>query len=65
MFDHFFPSDETRDAPSDPGGPDRMGSFYRAESPRPDTGSLLAEIGMPAHQIRSFIATRATTGAEG
>ena len=40
MFDRTFPSDETRDAPSDPGGPDSFGPFCHAETPRPDTVAL-------------------------
>ena len=44
MFDRTFPSDETRNDLSDPGSPNGMGTFYRAEAPRPDTGALLAVI---------------------
>ena len=37
MFDRTFPSDETRNDLSDPVSPNGMGTFYRAEAPRPDT----------------------------
>ena len=47
MFDRTFPSDETHDDLSDPGSPNGMGTFYRTETPRPDTVALLAELGMP------------------
>ena len=62
MFDHTFPASEPHDAPSDPGGPDGMGQFYRAETPRPDTGALLAELGMPAHAIRTYVPSQAGIG---
>ena len=29
--------------------------FCHAEAPRPDTGALLAEIGMPSHAIRTYV----------
>ena len=44
MFDRTFPSDETHDAPSDPGAPNGIGLFCRTETTRPDTGALLAVI---------------------
>ena len=44
MFDHTLQSDETRDDLSDPGGPDGFGPFCHTETPRPDTGALLAVI---------------------
>ena len=62
MFDHTFPPSEPRDGPP---ASDGYGAFCPSEKPRHDTGALLAEIGMPAHQIRSFIATQATIGADG
>ena len=46
MFDRTFPSDETHNDLSDPGSPNGMGTFYRAKAPRPDTGALLAELGI-------------------
>ena len=62
MLDHTFsPSKPHDDLPASDG----INTFYHSEKPRPDTGALLAEIGMPAHEIRTFIATQATTGADG
>ena len=61
----IFPTSEPHDAPSDPGCPNGMSTFSRAETSRPDTSALLAEIGMPSHAIRGFIASRATTGSDG
>ena len=65
MSNRTFPTIEPRDAPSDTENPNGMGTFYRAETSRPDTTALLAEIGMPSHAIRGFIASRATTGSDG
>ena len=65
MFDRTFPTSEPHDAPSDPGGPDGMGTFYRAETPRPDTSALLAELGMPAHAIRTYVPSQAGIGSDG
>ena len=65
MFDRTFPSDETRDAPSDPGGPDSFGPFCHAETPRPDTVALLGELGMPSHAIRTYVASPADIGSDG
>ena len=65
MPNRTFPTIEPRDATSDPEGPNGMGTFYRAETSRPDTTALLTEIGMPSHAIRGFIASRATTGSDG
>ena len=62
MFDHIFsPSEPHDDLPASDG----IGAFCPSGKPRHDTGALLAEIGMPAHQIRSFIATQATIGPDG
>ena len=65
MFDRTFPSNETRNDRSDPGSPNGMGTFYRAETLRPDTGALLAELGMPSHAIRSYVASQAGIGSDG
>ena len=65
MFDRTFPSDETRDAPSDPGGLNGFGPFCHTETPRPDTGALLAELGMPAHAIRTYVPSQAGIGSDG
>ena len=65
MFDRTFPSHETCNDLSDPGDPNGMGTFYRAEAPRPDTGALLAELGMPSHAIRTFIPSQAGIGSDG
>ena len=62
MFDHTFSTSEPHD---DLPASDGMGAVCHSEKPRPDTGALLAEIGMPGHEIRSFIATQATIGADG
>ena len=65
MFDRTFPSDETHNDLSDPGSPNGMGTFYRAEAQRPDTGALLAELGMPSHAIRTFVPSQAGIGSDG
>ena len=39
--------------------------FYRAEAQRPDTGALLAEVGMPAHAIRTYVPSQAGIGSDG
>ena len=65
MFDRTFPSDETRNDLSDPGSPNGMGTFYRTETPRPDTVALLAELGMPSHAIRTFVPSQAGIGSDG
>ena len=54
-----------RDAPAGPGGPDGFGPFRHAETPRPDTDALLAEIGMPSHSIRTFVPSQAGIGSDG
>ena len=48
-----FNSDSTHDA--EPG--------YAA--PPPDTGALLAAVGLPAHAIREVLASRTYTGVDG
>ena len=65
MFERTFSSDESHAALSDPAGPDGIGLFCRAETPRPDTGALLAEVGMPAHAIRTFIPSQIGIGPDG
>ena len=65
MSNRNFPTGEPHGAPSDTENPDGMGTFYRAETSRPDTTALLAEIGMPSHAIRGFIGSRAGTGSDG
>ena len=65
MFDRTFPSDESHHAPSDAGGPDGFGLIYPAEAQRPDTGALLAEIGMPSHAIRTYVPSQAGIGSDG
>ena len=65
MFYRTFPSDETRNDLSDPGSPNGMGPFYRAEAQRPDTGVLLAELGMPSHAIRTYVPSQAGIGSDG
>ena len=42
-----------------------MGTFYRAETLRPDTGALLAELGMPSHAIRTYVPSQAGIGSDG
>ena len=42
-----------------------MGTFYRAEAQRPDTGALLAELGMPSHAIRTYVPSQAGIGSDG
>ena len=65
MFDRTFPASEPHDAPSDPGSPNGMGTFYRAEALRPNTGALLAELGMPSHAIRTYVPSQAGIGSDG
>ena len=62
MLDLTCPTSEPHD---DPPAPDGIGAFCHSEKPRPDTGALLAELGMPSHAIRSFIATQAGVGSDG
>ena len=64
MFDRTFPTSKPHDAASDPGGPDGMGTFYRTETTRPDTVALLAELGMPAHAIRTYVPSQAGIGSD-
>ena len=52
-FDTQPDPDPTRD--TDPG----------FAAPLPDAGALLAAVGMPAHAIREFLASRTYTGADG
>ena len=59
MYDSTFSNNEPHDDLPASGS---IGAFRHSEIPRPDTAELLAELGIPAHQIRSSIATRATTG---
>ena len=65
MFDRTFPSDETRNDLSHLGDPDGFSLSYLAETPRPDTGALLAEVGMPSHAIRTFVPSQAVIGSDG
>ena len=62
MFDHTFPTSEPHD---DLPASDGIGAFCYSGKPRPDTSALLAGLGMPAHAIRSFIATQAGVGSDG
>ena len=65
MFDRTFLSDETRNDLSHLRDPDDFGLFYPAEAQRPDTGALLAEVGMPAHAIRTYVPSQAGIGSDG
>ena len=62
MTNYTFSTSEPHD---DLPASDGINTFYHSEKSRPDTGALLAEIGMPAHEIRSFIATQAGVGSDG
>ncbi len=62
MFDPAFSTSESND---DLPASNDIGAFCHAETPRPDTAVLLAELGMPAHQIRSHVASLEGIGADG
>ena len=42
-----------------------MYPFRHTETPRPDTGALLAELGMPSHAIRTYVPSLAGIGSDG
>ena len=62
MFDFIHTSDDSHT-------PFNSDSTHDAEpgyaAPPPDTGTLLAAVGLPTHAIREVLASRAYTSADG
>ena len=67
MFDFIHTSDDSHNTPFI--GPLDSDSTHGAEpgyaAPPPDTGALLAAVGLPAHAIREVLGSRTHTGADG
>ena len=63
MFNSILTIANSFDIQSDPGSIEDTDPGFTA--PLPDTGELLAAVGMPAHAIREVLASRTYTGADG
>ena len=63
MFDSRHTSTESNDTLFNPGSNEDTDPRFTA--PLPDTGELLAAVGMPAHAIREVLGFRTHTGADG
>ena len=63
MFDRIHSSTESNDTLFNPGSNEDTDPRFTA--PLPDTGELLAAVGMPAHSIREVLGFRTHTGADG
>ena len=63
MFDHIHSSTESNDTLFNSDSTHGAEPGYAA--PPPDTGALLAAVGMPAHAIREVLGSRTHTGADG
>ena len=63
MFDRIHSSTESNDTLFNPGSTNDAEPGYAA--PPPDTGALLAAVGLPAHAIREVLGSRTHTGADG
>ena len=63
MFNSIFTIANSFDTQPDPGSIEDIDPPFTA--PLPDTGELLAAVGMPAHAIREVLASRTCTGADG
>ena len=61
MFDRIHSSTESNDTLFNPGSTIDADPGFAA--PLPDTGALLAAVGMPAHAIREVLASRTYTPA--
>ena len=64
MFDHIHSSTDSNDTLFNPGSNEAM-PIHGFTAPLPDTGALLAAVGMPAHAIREVLGSRTYTGADG
>ena len=63
MFDFIHTSDDSHNTPFNSDSTHDAEPGYAA--PPPDTGALLAAVGLPAHTIREVLASRAYTGVDG
>ena len=63
MFDFIHTSDNSHNTPFNSDSTHDAEPGYAA--PPPDTGALLAAVGMPAHAIREVLGSRTYTGADG
>ena len=63
MFDSRHTPTESNDTPFNSDSTHDAEPGYAA--PPPDTGALLAAVGLPAHAIREVLASRAYTGVDG
>ena len=63
MFDFIHTSDDAHNTPFNSNSTHGAEPGYSA--PPPDTGALLAAVGLPAHAIREVLGSRTHTGAEG
>ena len=63
MFDSRHTPTESNDTLFNPGSIEDTDPGFAAQLP--DTGALLAAVGMPAHAIREVLASRTYTGADG
>ena len=63
MFDFIHTSDNSHKTPFNSDSTHDAEPGYAA--PPPDTGALLAAVGMPAHAIREVLGFRTHTGADG
>ena len=59
----FIASTESNDTLFNPGSTGDADPGFAAQLP--DTGALLAAVGLPAHAIREVLASRAYTGVDG
>ena len=63
MFNSILTIANSFDIQPDPGSIEDIDPRFTA--PLPDTGELLAAVGVPAHAIREVLASRTHTGADG
>ena len=63
MFDSRHTPTESNDTLFNPGSTGDADPGFAAHLP--DTGALLAAVGLPAHAIREVLASRTYTGADG
>ena len=63
MFDSRHSSTEPNDTLFNPGSTRDADPGFAAQLP--DTGALLAAVGLPAHAIREVLGSRTYTGADG
>ena len=63
MFDFIHTSDDSHNTPFNSDSTHGAKPGYAALPP--DTGALLAAVGLPAHAIREVLGSRTHTGADG